>query len=125
VPGFDKGGANKDNACKKHDKDETALHQPQVCSGWMIGSDNPKDNCKCDEIKSLTLRNGCKNFLKLGWHEPSVQYEELEKCPPELISTPPCWKDNKKKWPTEATKTCKRPTFKLKSNDSKNETINL
>jgi len=52
--------------------------------------------------------------LKLGWNDPTVEYEELEECPEELVTTPPCWKDNKKKWPGEAPKTCKRPTFKLK-----------
>ena len=71
----------------------------------MIGSPNPEQNCNCGEFKDITLRNGCENFLSLGWNNPEVQYEEVE-CPDELKKSPPCWKDNGEKWPVHPPALC-------------------
>jgi hypothetical protein len=78
---------------------------------WRIKSDDPSKNCNCDAIKDPVLKNGCKNFLALGWDNPKVEYEQVT-CPPELVAAPPCNGGNS---PANAPPTCKDPFASSKS----------
>jgi len=90
----------------------------------MMDSQNPKDNCNCNAFNSKTLKNGCRNFLSLGWNNPTVKYEELSQCPEELKMSPPCWKDNGGKWPSSPPATCARPGLQTKKTSSSNKSKN-
>ena len=75
------------------------MHPPQVCAFWS----GPGNSCNCDAIDHPTLRQGCKNFLSLGWNNPTVEYEEVT-CPDELDTSPPCRSDGT--WPEEPSEFC-------------------
>ena len=85
------------------------LLKPQTCGFWMIKSPDPDAHCQCDVFEDETLKNGCNHFKGLYWNNPLVHYEELSECPDELKTTPPCWEDNGKTWPSKAPDTCKAP----------------
>ena len=97
APGFDYAPASQSNICDRAEN-EKALKSPQTCMYWMIRSQNPDENCNCDDFNDETLKNGCKNFKSLYWNNPEVDYEEID-CPAELKTTPPCWHDNGDDWP--------------------------
>jgi len=99
APGFDYPGASLSNTCSSAYPDDTAMHPPQVCAFWS----GPGDTCNCDAIEHPTLRQGCKNFLSLGWNNPTVNYEAVT-CPDELDESPPCRSDGT--WPEEPPEFC-------------------
>ncbi|KAL7549270.1 hypothetical protein ACHAWF_012548 [Thalassiosira exigua] len=82
APGFDYAGASDHNTCSEVDNDE--LTGFKACSRWMIDSDDPSENCNCDAFKDPILKTGCKNFLSLGWNNPTVSIEPVT-CPKELM----------------------------------------
>jgi len=46
----------------------------------MLTSENPDENCDCDEFEDEVLKDGCNNFKSLNWNNPDVEYEEVD-CP--------------------------------------------
>eukprot|EP00586_Coscinodiscus_wailesii_P004534 CAMPEP_0172486228 /NCGR_PEP_ID=MMETSP1066-20121228/14708_1 /TAXON_ID=671091 /ORGANISM="Coscinodiscus wailesii, Strain CCMP2513" /LENGTH=361 /DNA_ID=CAMNT_0013252045 /DNA_START=174 /DNA_END=1259 /DNA_ORIENTATION=- len=101
APGFDFSGTSLSNTCTSAYPGDTALHPPQVCSVSGVNG-----SCNCDAIQNPTLRQGCKNFLSLGWDNPSVVYEAVS-CPSELVSSPPCRSDGV--WPNSPPQGCAVP----------------
>ena len=83
APGFDYLGASLSNTCATREPEE--LEGFQSCGNWMI---DPNAGCDCSKFKNEVLRAGCENFLSLDWDNPTVTYEELPECPPEMVT--PC-----------------------------------
>jgi len=73
APGFDWAGASLHNRCESN-QHEQALKHPQTCGYWMINSQNPEENCSCNDLVDPILRDGCNNFRGLYWDNPEVTY---------------------------------------------------
>lgn len=95
APGFDVLSYSLANTCAQREPGE--LVGFQTCSGWMIDSQQPHENCDCDQFIDPVLRAGCKNFLSLQWDNPTVSYESVE-CPFELNRLN-CWEENGNDYP--------------------------
>ena len=83
APGFDFLGASLSNTCASREPEE--LEGFQSCGLWKIDANA---GCDCSKFRNEVLRAGCENFLSLGWDNPTVTYEELSECPPEMVT--PC-----------------------------------
>eukprot|EP00551_Chaetoceros_affinis_P006935 CAMPEP_0203683208 /NCGR_PEP_ID=MMETSP0090-20130426/47400_1 /ASSEMBLY_ACC=CAM_ASM_001088 /TAXON_ID=426623 /ORGANISM="Chaetoceros affinis, Strain CCMP159" /LENGTH=721 /DNA_ID=CAMNT_0050552337 /DNA_START=1352 /DNA_END=3517 /DNA_ORIENTATION=- len=90
APGFDVRGASLSNNCEKL-FGGTNAEKFFACEKW------PGRGCDCDVFSDRTLREGCQNFLSLGWDNVQVRYERVS-CPPEL-ERQSCWVQNGEKWP--------------------------
>jgi len=75
-----------------------------ACSGWMIDSDDPSENCLCSEFNDPVLRVGCENFLSLQWDNADVEYEQVT-CPDELNRLN-CWEENGNDYPDDIPEFC-------------------
>lgn len=71
APGFDYSG---DTECNVQNSEDNMIGD-QVCSKWMIHSQNPGSNCQCGNITNPVLRKGCRNFRSLNWDNPKVVYQ--------------------------------------------------
>jgi hypothetical protein len=95
APGFDVLAFSLANSCAEREPGE--LVGFQSCSGWMIDSQQPDQNCDCDQFNDPVLRDGCHNFFSLKWDNPAVSYEEVQ-CPFELDRLN-CWEENGNDYP--------------------------
>lgn len=95
APGFDFAGASLSNSCTTREPSE--LSGFQSCGNWMISSQDPNQNCDCNDFSNSVLRDGCENFKSLYWDNPTVEYVEIS-CPPELQQLP-CWEENGNGYP--------------------------
>ena len=91
APGFDHRGVSLSNNCEKL-FGGGAAGKFFACEGW------PASTCNCNVFRDRTLREGCQNFLSLGWNNVEVRYEKVS-CPNEL-SRQNCWEKNRNKWPS-------------------------
>mmetsp|Transcript_12478 Transcript_12478/g.19741 ORF Transcript_12478/g.19741 Transcript_12478/m.19741 type:complete len:406 (-) Transcript_12478:252-1469(-) len=82
VPGFDVLAYSFAHECPTREPEEAEGFA--ACGTWLIDNNDPDTNCDCSLFKSPTLRAGCENFYSLKWDNPTVTYEELTSCPPEL-----------------------------------------
>jgi len=108
APGFDYAGASNHNRCDSN-QNERALKHPQTCGYWMINSQDPNENCNCEEIFDSVLKKGCQNFRSLNWNNPDVSYQEVI-CPSELGRVP-CWSENGNSWPKNPPQYCANPNL--------------
>jgi len=82
APGFDVLAYSFAHECPTREPEEAEGFA--ACGTWLIDDNDPDTNCDCSLFKSPTLRAGCENFYSLKWDNPTVTYEELTSCPPEL-----------------------------------------
>ena len=103
APGFDYPGNSISNGCNSLLPNDHAMHVPQTCAYW------PNKGCDCNAISDPTLREGCHNFLSLGWNNPTVSYEEVG-CPSELSMSPPCMSRSHQVWRSSDYGKCSAPS---------------
>ena len=96
APGFDFTAASLSNNCRKLYGDDAAPFF--ACENW------PNTSCNCSLFTDPTLREGCENFLSLGWNNVQVSYEKVD-CPMEL-ERQNCWEENGGSWPTTEPQWC-------------------
>lgn len=108
VPGFDSDPITRYEVCQERDPGEN-YEAFSACENWMTGnSSNPQENCDCSLFTDPVLQEGCENFLRLGWDDPVVEYQELDECPLELDRLP-CWDENGGDWPKTVPDLCANP----------------
>ena len=98
APGFDVREYSLCHHCPELEPDEKEGGGFHCCEGWMRDSLDPTENCDCDTFVDPILREGCQNFLSLGWDNPAVHYERVPECPAEL-ATLSCWHENGEQYP--------------------------
>ncbi len=89
APGFDFRSASLSNNCETLFPNDAEAYS--ACEFW------PNASCDCNVFSDPTLREGCENFVSLGWDNVQVEYEKVD-CPAEL-ERQNCWEENGGTWP--------------------------